>query len=146
MPDGIQPSHLGLCVTDLDRSLRFYCEGLGFTASKGFELDDTTIPDLARGLELESPVMVTSQFIRLGDMKIELLHYSSPQPVGAPSTNRAQLGFTHLSFHVDDVDVTAARLVEFGGTIVPDTRANVGVEIVFIADPDGSRIELMGRM
>ena len=23
-------SHLGICVSDLDRSLRFYCEGLGF--------------------------------------------------------------------------------------------------------------------
>ena len=23
-------SHLGICVSDLERSVRFYCEGLGF--------------------------------------------------------------------------------------------------------------------
>ena len=23
-------SHVGICVSDLERSLRFYCEGLGF--------------------------------------------------------------------------------------------------------------------
>src|SRR5471030_2364647 len=27
----VRPSHLGLCVGNMERSLRFYCEGLGFT-------------------------------------------------------------------------------------------------------------------
>ena len=27
-------SHLGICVSDLERSLRFYCEALGFTAAE----------------------------------------------------------------------------------------------------------------
>ncbi len=143
MDDEAVPSHLGLCVADLERSLRFYCDGLGFEPSAAFELDDTTVPAIARGLELDGPVSVTSQFVQLGAMKIELLHYRTPQPTGRPSNNRAQLGFTHLSFHVDDVDAAAARLVGYGGTILPDTRADVGVEIVFLADPDGARIELM---
>ena len=89
---------------------------------------------------------VTSQFIMLGTMKIELLHYSQPTPQGTPSASRGQLGFTHLSFHVDDVDAGAARLVELGGTIIETTRANLGIEIVFLADPDGARVELMGPM
>ena len=144
MDDEVVPSHLGLCVADLERSLRFYCDGLGFERSVAFDLDDTTVPGIERGLELHAPVSVTSQFVQLGAVKIELLHYRTPQPTGTPSSNRAQLGFTHLSFHVDDVDAVAARLVEYGGTILPDTRANVGVEIVFLADPDGARIELMG--
>ena len=35
-------SHLGICVSDLDASLRFYCDGLGFTevaAPKSFLVD-----------------------------------------------------------------------------------------------------------
>jgi catechol 2,3-dioxygenase-like lactoylglutathione lyase family enzyme len=140
---GAVPSHLGLCVADLDRSLRFYCEGLGFEPAGSFELDDTALPGLERGLELASPVAMTSTFIELGTMKIELLSYRSPQPHGAPSVDRAQLGFTHLSFYVDDVDVAATRLVTFGGTLLESTRASVGVEIVFLADPDGARVELM---
>jgi catechol 2,3-dioxygenase-like lactoylglutathione lyase family enzyme len=137
------PSHLGLCVADLDRSLRFYCEGLGFEASGSFDLDDTAMPGLERGLELPSPVELTSTFIELRTMKIELLSYRNPQPHGAPSVDRAQLGYTHLSFYVDDVDAAAARLVECGGTRIESTRASIGIEIVFLADPDGARVELM---
>jgi catechol 2,3-dioxygenase-like lactoylglutathione lyase family enzyme len=140
---GAQTSHIGLCVTDLERSLRFYCEGLGFTKVLSYDLDDTMLPGLERSLEVTSPVVLTSQFIALDGFKIELLAYRSPTPSGTPSTSRGTLGMTHMSFYVDDVDIAAARLVELGGTIIPTTRANLGVQIVFLADPDGARVELM---
>jgi catechol 2,3-dioxygenase-like lactoylglutathione lyase family enzyme len=136
-------SHIGLCVTDLERSLRFYCDGLGFERAETYTLDNTLLPDLARSLEVESPVAVTSQFIVLGAMKIELLGYARPAASGTPSSSRGHIGFTHLSFYVDDVDATAASLVELGGTIIESTRANLGIDLVFLADPDGARVELM---
>ncbi|CAB4880408.1 unannotated protein [freshwater metagenome] len=142
----VAPSHFGLCVTDLERSLRFYCDGLGFAKAEGYTLDDTMLPALARSLEVGSPVAVTSQFITLGSMKIELLHYANPAVFGTPSASRGQIGFTHLSFFVDDVDASAARLVALGGTIIEATRANLGIEVVFLADPDGARVELMSPM
>jgi glyoxylase I family protein len=30
-------SHFGLCVSDLERSLRFYCDGLGFERAITYE-------------------------------------------------------------------------------------------------------------
>ncbi len=138
-----QTSHIGLCVTDLHRSLRFYCEGLGFEKVLTYDLDDTMLPGLGDGLEVSSPVAVTSQFIELGGLKIELLGYTSPVPTGSPSSSRGTVGLTHISFYVDDVDVAAARLVECGGTIIESTRVSLGIEIVFLADPDGARVELM---
>ena len=33
-------------------------------------------------------------------------------------------------------------IVEHGGTLLPDTRAS-GMSLVFLADPDGTRVELM---
>ncbi|MCU1392620.1 MAG: Glyoxalase/bleomycin resistance protein/dioxygenase [Ilumatobacteraceae bacterium] len=140
---GAQASHIGLCVTDLERSLRFYCDGLGFQRVLSYELDDTMLPGLDRSLEVTSPVVVTSQFVELDGMKIELLGYRSPTPSGTPSASRGTIGFTHLSFYVDDVDASAATLVELGGTIIESTRSSLGVEIVFLADPDGARVELM---
>ena len=140
---GAVTSHIGLCVTDLERSLRFYCEGLGFEKVLSYVLDDTMLPGLDRSLEVSSPVAVTSQFIQLDGLKIELLGYTSPTPTGTPSTSRGTIGITHMSFYVDDVDVAAARLVELGGTIIESTRATLGIEIVFLADPDGARVELM---
>ena len=66
--------------------------------------------------------------------------------VGASSVppHRNHHGLTHLAFNVDDVDAAATRLVRCGGTLLAPTRSNPGVELVFVADPDGTRVELMG--
>ena len=47
-----RPSHVGLCVRDLERSLRFFCDGLGFEKAEGFELDSDAAPGLERSLEV----------------------------------------------------------------------------------------------
>ena len=139
----IRPSHLGMCVTDLERSLRFYCEGLGFEAAERYDLDGATAPGLDKALEVDGPVEMTSQFVRLDGMAIELLHYHSPRPTGVASRTRGQVGLTHLSFYVDDLDAATERLVRCGGTVVEGTRTAPGIELIFLADPDGVRVELM---
>jgi catechol 2,3-dioxygenase-like lactoylglutathione lyase family enzyme len=139
------PSHAGVCVSDLDRAVRFYCDGLGFELAERFDLDSTQLPGLERGLEVDGPVQVVSQMIVNGPMKIELLHYPGRAACGVPSTSRGLLGLTHLSFYVDDVDRSAARLLEYGGTLVEGTRVDVGIPLVFLTDPDGTRVELMGQ-
>jgi catechol 2,3-dioxygenase-like lactoylglutathione lyase family enzyme len=138
-----RPSHLGICVSDLDASLRFYCDGLGFTPAGAFELSSTELEGLDGSLEVDGPATLTSQFVTLGDLKIELLAFRSPPPHGQPSMARNQRGLTHLSFLVDDVDAASQRLTRFGGTVVDGTRSKPGIDIVFLADPDGVRVELM---
>lgn len=133
-------SHIGLCVSDLGRSLRFWVDGLGFEEFARFELE--------RGIaEVDPPVKLTSLFIQKGGLRVELLHYASPGVFGVPSTRRNQLGMTHFSFVVYDVDAAAADLVRYGGTIVAGTRSGQhdpdAVQIIFLADPDGTRVELM---
>ena len=136
-------SHIGLCVSDLDRALRFWCDGLGFRADERYDLTDSMMPGLDRALEVDAGVKVVSQFIRSGRFAIELLHYSSPEAFGTPSANRNQLGMTHVAFRTPDIEASVARLVEHGGTVVESTRATLGVDLVFVADPDGNRVELM---
>jgi len=139
------PSHLGLCVENLERSLRFYCDGLGFEKGETFAIGN----EYRAGLEVEGEVVMTSQFIRKNSLAIELLAYRSPGAIGAPSTRRNQRGFTHLSFVVPDVDSAARALVACGGRLLPGTRTGAGdptaVQIVFVADPDDVRIELMAN-
>ena len=79
----------------------------------------------------------------MGPWASELLYYRSPPTFGEASASRGQVGITHLSFYVDDVDAAVARLLEYGGTLLPNTRANPGVDLVFLTDPDGVRVELM---
>jgi glyoxylase I family protein len=138
-----RPSHVGLCVRDLDRSLRFFCDGLGFEKVEGFELDSDVAPGLDRSLEVSGPVKIVSQFVQNETMKIELLHFISPGVAGTPSSVRNQVGLTHLSFYVDDVDAAASHLVDCGATVIEETRASPGIDLVFLGDPDGVRVELM---
>ncbi|MGA7418880.1 MAG: VOC family protein [Acidimicrobiales bacterium] len=133
-------SHVGICVTDLDRSLAFYCDGLGFERGEAIPIDST----FGAALEVPGDLALTSQFIRREGLAIELLHYTTPAPTGEPSQRRNQLGLTHLSFYVDDVDATAAALVAAGGTVIQSTRTtNEGIDLLFLHDPDGVRVELM---
>jgi catechol 2,3-dioxygenase-like lactoylglutathione lyase family enzyme len=138
-----RPSHLGVCVSNLDASRRFYCEGLGFSPAEGFELTSADLEGLGASLEVDGRVSLTSQFVTLGELKIELLAFREPAVGGRASERRNQRGLTHLSFYVDDVDAAARRLTQFGATVLEETRSNLGIEVVFLADPDGVRVELM---
>ena len=141
----IAPSHVGICVSDLARSMRFYCEGLGFELSDRYDLDSTQMPGLDRSLEMDGPLTVNSQMIVKDGMKVELLHYPGRPPQGTPSASRGLLGLTHLSFNVDKVDTVAKRLVDYGATILEHTRSDAGITLLFLTDPDGTRVELMGQ-
>ena len=137
-------SHFGICVSDLERSMRFYCDGLGFTVAESHVVG----PVFDRLMELDA-LALSSQFLRRDGLAIELLHYSSPEAIG-PAERRPmnQLGLTHLSVRVDDVDEVARSLESLGGAVVPDTRTTFELggnvlDFVYCTDPDGVRIELM---
>jgi glyoxylase I family protein len=137
-------SHFGICVSNLDRSLRFYCDALGFEKGMSHSIDRAFAPlmDLV-------DVAVTSQFIQKGSTTIELLGFDDPAPVGSGKRRPLnQLGLTHLSFRVGDVEATAAKVVELGGSVVDTSRTTIEMgggplEFVYCTDPDGVRIELM---
>jgi catechol 2,3-dioxygenase-like lactoylglutathione lyase family enzyme len=137
-------SHLGICVSDLERSLRFYCEALGFAPAESHTVGD----EFGRLMELEG-VALRSQFIRRDAVAIELLHFTSPDRTGDPVRRPMnQLGLTHLSVRVDDVDAVAATVESLGGHVVAGTRTTFDLtgttlDFVYCTDPDGVRIELM---
>ena len=144
-----RPSHVGLCVRDLERSLRFFCDGLGFERAEGFELDSTAAEGLERSLEVAGPVRIMSQFIQNDTMKIELLHFFEPGVGGVPSATRNQLGLTHLSFYVDDLDAAVAHLRHRSVQVLGDPMPLPGPEageqarFVFALTPWGLALEFV---
>jgi lactoylglutathione lyase len=140
---GIAFSHLGICVTDLERSMAFYCEGLGFELAERHEVGN----EFSRLMELDG-VNVSSQFITKDGVRIELLAFATPivEQVGRRPMNRT--GLTHLSLRVTDLDATVATLVSLGGALVDDTLTALAfgdstLRFVYLTDPDGTRVELM---
>lgn len=137
-------SHIGLCVSDLERSLRFYTEGLGFELAEGWDIPSKMAP-LA---EVEPPMACRSQMIVKGSARLELLGWTKPEVEGAALERRNQIGFTHLSMFVDDIRSVADRLVELGGTELTHTQLHIPMpsgsqDVLFLADPDGVRVELV---
>jgi len=136
-------SHVGLCVRDLDRSLRFYRDGLGFREVSTVELAGEPSATL---LELPD-VRLRARFLERDGLRLELLHYATPGASSdgtPPPMNRA--GLTHLSFRVDDLDAALAKLTALGGAARPGTRIAatlVKAHAIFVTDPDGTRIELI---
>ena len=135
-------SHLGLCVSDLVRAKRFYCEGLGFSEALRLEFSGEPSATLL-GLD---GVRFAAVYLRRDGLLLELLHYDAPAATGdrAPRAMNA-LGFTHLSFRVADVDAVVERLVALGGCALEQTRIHnpaLRANAIFVIDPDGTRIEL----
>lgn len=130
-------------MSDLARSLRFYCEGLGFREASRLVVSGAETETLLglRDVKLEAVYLKRDGFV------LELLYYDSPAAAGnrAPRAMNA-LGLTHLSLRVAGLDDTVAHLASVGGRVLAQSRIyNPGLEAhaIFVLDPDGTRIELV---
>lgn len=135
-------THLGICVADLEVSLRFYRDVLGFVETGRFRgQGDPT----ATVLELPQDVDLEAVYLERDGWRIELLYYRVPGALGSgdPAAMNAR-GLTHLSFRVDDLDAVLEQVVEYGGRVLAHTRTGTGpAAVLFVTDPDGTRVELI---
>jgi catechol 2,3-dioxygenase-like lactoylglutathione lyase family enzyme len=136
-------SHQGLCVSNLERSLAFYRDGLGFAEVSRLRFED---PGTRTLLGLPGAVL-EAIYLRRDGSTLELLHFPRPgtQLASGPRAMN-QVGLTHLSFLVDDLEASLARLRGLGASVLDATRLDgrgVGPNAIFVTDPDGTRIELV---
>ena len=123
--------HVTISVSDIDRSIAFYRDLLGF-------------PVLGR-LNYRNKIGLVIDFLDIGHgALIELFSFSMPTKPNEWQPNDIQAGLRHIGFKVRDVDAEVARLkaagVEF--TMEP-TNATGRVRIAFFKDPDGTLLELV---
>ena len=135
-------THIGICVADLERSLRFYRDLLGFTLEHELEVAGEPSDTLLRlhGVHLKA------LYLTRDGVRIELLRFTSPPaPPPRPRTMHEH-GLTHLSFRVADLDATLAALQAAGEWVVDETVIRFPefeAAACFITDPDGQLIELV---
>jgi len=133
--------HIGVCTSDLERSLRFYTEALGFTVKR--YVDELGAP-FDTLMELPGARLHGYQ-IECGGVSFELMSFTNRETVG-PVERRPmnQLGMTHITLLVDDPQATGERVEKCGGKVHRETEIDTPYgPIVFCTDPDGVRIELM---
>jgi catechol 2,3-dioxygenase-like lactoylglutathione lyase family enzyme len=129
-------NHVGQCVTDLERSRRFYVELFEFEEIRRLQPPDDPS---ARLLRLDPPLGMTALYLRRDGFVLELLHFSERGP--RPSAPRVmdEPGLTHMSLSCD-LDRVVPRIAELGGEVLADTDIGFGL---FVRDPDGQLLELL---
>ena len=131
-------NHVGLCVTDLERSRAFYEGALGFR-----HRNDLTVPDEPAGrlLQVTPPVGLRAVYLERDGWVLELLHFDRPgnePPRPRPFT---EPGLTHISFAVDDLAAACALVAEHGGEVLEQTE--IPGMAVMVRDPDCQLLELL---
>ena len=130
-------NHVGLCVTDRERSRRFYEGLLGFRFWWELELPDEGTAAL---LALEPPIGVRATYLVRDGFVLELLDYSERDPRTGGRRVMDEVGLTHMSLSVSDLAGVLAQVENFGGSVIEKSTTAM---FAMIRDPDGQLIELL---
>ncbi|MFM1850708.1 MAG: hypothetical protein RIS54_392 [Verrucomicrobiota bacterium] len=142
--------HINIVVRDLERSVRFYTDLLGFRLAREATLEGAWI-DRIVGLEGVKG-RVAYVVAPAGEPRIELLAYDAPVGVDPVDNRRANtVGLRHIALQVDDIAAMTAKLRAAGVTVFSDpVKVPAGVvkhdagekTLVYFLDPDGVILEL----
>jgi lactoylglutathione lyase len=118
--------HVAIRVTDIDRSLDFYVNKLGFE-------------EMLRLHRANGDLWLV--YLRItDDQYLEVFPYA----IGDEAPPREAVGFNHACITVDDVDSVVEQLAAVGIPLIqPLVNGADGNRQAWIADPDGNRFELM---
>jgi catechol 2,3-dioxygenase-like lactoylglutathione lyase family enzyme len=137
---------ISLTVADLERSERFYREGLDFERVTGTTADDVPRARLAGIAGMRAEFVV----LRLGAQEIELVAFDPPGRPYPPASTSADLWFQHFAIVVGDMARAYGRIrgqagftsISQGGPqqLPPDAGA---VTAFKFRDPEGHPLELI---
>src|SRR2546429_6124195 len=142
----IATDHTGITVSNLERSLEFWQNVLGFEFSHRAHQTSEMASEITgvAGAEIRLAVVKVP-----GGHKIELLEYLAP-----PERKRhvdlrpCDVGSVHVARIVDDLDailnaINAAGWKAAGKPQTLQSGPNAGKRVVYVRDPDGTTIEFM---
>jgi catechol 2,3-dioxygenase-like lactoylglutathione lyase family enzyme len=130
-------NHLGLCVTDLERSRAFYENALGFVYWWELRAPDEGSAEL---LQLEPPLDLHAVYLLRDGLVLELLHYRPDRTEPWRKRSMAEPGLTHISLTVEDLEATVELVERYGGKALQETQVG---PTMMVRDPDGQLLELL---
>jgi catechol 2,3-dioxygenase-like lactoylglutathione lyase family enzyme len=136
--------HVGLTVSDLDRSIEWYGKVLGLRETMRSGGSGPIVSELMQVPDAD----VTAVFMKIGDVHVELLHHKTD---GRPfDRNNNDIGAMHMCFLVDDVDAAYEALkkegIELNAPPLYNTAGALeGWGVLYFRDPDGVQLEFFSR-
>ena len=138
--------HTGITVSNLERSLAFWRDVLGFefshSAHQKGEMAEQIIG--VKGAELELVVVKSPS-----GHKIELLQYFAPPDRQHDNLLRpCDVGHVHVALVVENLEPLLERIAASGWEAAGKPQMltsgpNAGKRVVYVRDPDGTTIEFM---
>ncbi|MCU1483993.1 MAG: hypothetical protein JWN67_739 [Actinomycetia bacterium] len=119
----------GVVVHDIDAALAFYRDLLGIP-------EEGTNPVPGGG---------TMHRLRVGESMLKLVHLADAAPEGPKGDHFGHTGIRYLTITVEDFDGLLARCEAAGHPAVYGPTSMGPVRIAIIEDPEGNRVELLGR-
>jgi catechol 2,3-dioxygenase-like lactoylglutathione lyase family enzyme len=124
--------HAAISVADLDISMRFYMEILGFTCERIIG-----IPDGKGRIALLKKADFTIEMFQFNDVRLPL---DSERIV---INDLSKIGVKHIALRVNDIQVAAEYLKKYGVEFINEpVKGARGFYRFFIKDPDGMPVEL----
>ena len=142
----VAADHTGITVSDLEKSLAFWRDVLGFEFSHSAQQSGEMAEEITgvKGAELKLTVVKAP-----GGHKIELLEYLAPadrkKHVGL---RPCDVGHVHVALTLDSLEPILERIAAAGWKAdgKPQTLTsgpNAGKRVIYVRDPDGTTIEFM---
>jgi catechol 2,3-dioxygenase-like lactoylglutathione lyase family enzyme len=136
--------HTGITVTNLERSLAFWRDVLGFELSHR----PHQTGDLASEITGVPGAEISIAVLKGYGHKIELLEYLAPPDRKHVVPRPCDVGSVHVALAVDDLDSVLEAIAASGWKAAgkPQTLQagpNAGRRVVYVRDPDGTTIEFM---
>ena len=138
--------HTGITVSNLERSLAFWRDVLGFELSHTAHQTGEMASEITgvEGAEIKLAVVKAP-----GGHKIELLEYlAPPEHKWNVDLRPCDVGFVHVALIVEDLGPILSAIETSGWKAAgkPQTLRsgpNAGKRVVYVRDPDGTTIEFM---
>lgn len=139
-------NHTSFTVSDLDRSVRFFTEALGFELLHRGPRD----PEMIARVVGVAGADIEVAYVQAPGHRLELIEYKAPADRSRVDSRPCDTGFAHIAFDVDDVDAALAAAADHGVKPVGSpqdlhTGPNKGGRVVYTRDPDGVTVEFIQR-
>ena len=139
-------NHTSFTVSDLDRTVAFFRDALGFDVTSKAPRD----PALIERITGVKGANVMIAYVRGSGHSLELIEYSGPDDRTAVSPKPCDVGFAHIAYDVDDIDAAIAAssshdVKPIGPVTVIDKGPNQGSRVAYLRDIDGITIEFIEK-
>jgi lactoylglutathione lyase len=127
--------HIGIIVNDMQKSVEFYTDVLGFSVSRKIDMKEAGL---------------SAVFVERDGSKIELMKYRGKNVPKRSKGIEIEMGESsipindHITFSVDDIEATVADIKDKGVAFnLEPIQLEGGMKLAFFKDPGGVLIELV---